>query len=58
MYGHVETSRHKAARIGCCATSRRRRAAYGFVPLSFIASEAPMYSKLVEGLRGGATGAE
>jgi FO synthase subunit 2 len=60
MYGHVETSRHKAEHIGLLREIQRDTGGFTeFVPLSFIASEAPMYQKkLVEGIRGGATGAE
>ena len=60
MYGHVETPRHRAAHICLLRDIQRETGGFTeFVPLSFIASEAPMYSKnLVEGLRGGATGAE
>ena len=60
MYGHIETSRHKAAHIGLLRDIQRKTGGFTeFVPLSFIASEAPMYAKgLVPGLRGGATGAE
>jgi 7,8-didemethyl-8-hydroxy-5-deazariboflavin synthase CofH subunit len=60
MYGHVETSRQKAAHIGLLRDIQRETGGFTeFVPLSFIASEAPMYAKgLVPGLRGGATGAE
>jgi FO synthase subunit 2 len=60
MYGHVETPRHRAAHICLLRDIQRETGGFTeFVPLSFIASEAPMYRKgLVEGLRGGATGAE
>ena len=60
MYGHVETARHRAAHICLLRDIQRDTGGFTeFVPLSFIASEAPMYSKkLVEGLRGGATGVE
>ena len=60
MYGHIETSRQKAAHIALLRDIQRETGGFTeFVPLSFIASEAPMYAKgLVEGLRGGATGAE
>ena len=60
MYGHIETSRQKAAHIGLLRDIQRETGGFTeFVPLSFIASEAPMYAKkLVPGLRGGATGAE
>jgi len=60
MYGHVETSRHRAAHVCLLRDIQKETGGFTeFVPLSFIASEAPMYSKhLVEGLRPGATGAE
>ena len=60
MYGHVETPRHVAAHIGLLRDIQKETGGFTeFVPLSFIASEAPMYSKgLVEGIRAGATGAE
>ncbi len=60
MYGHVETPRHVAAHIGLLRDIQKETGGFTeFVPLSFIASESPMYSKkLVEGLRAGATGAE
>ncbi|MHB8376575.1 MAG: 5-amino-6-(D-ribitylamino)uracil--L-tyrosine 4-hydroxyphenyl transferase CofH [Dehalococcoidia bacterium] len=60
MYGHVETSRQKAAHIGLLRDIQKETGGFTeFVPLSFIASEAPMYAKgLVEGIRPGATGAE
>ena len=60
MYGHVETPRHVAAHIGLLRDIQKDTGGFTeFVPLSFIASESPMYSKkLVEGLRAGATGAE
>jgi FO synthase subunit 2 len=60
MYGHIETPRHVAAHIGLLRDIQKDTGGFTeFVPLSFIASESPMYSKkLVEGLRPGATGAE
>jgi len=60
MYGHVETPRHVAAHIGLLRDIQKDTGGFTeFVPLSFIASESPMYSKkLVPGLRAGATGAE
>jgi FO synthase subunit 2 len=60
MYGHVETPRHRASHICLLRDIQRETGGFTeFVPLSFIAAEAPMYRKgLVEGLRGGATGAE
>ena len=60
MYGHVETPRHVAAHIGLLRDIQKDTGGFTeFVPLRFIASESPMYSKnLVEGIRPGATGAE
>ena len=60
MYGHIETPRQKAAHICLLRDIQRDTGGFTeFVPLSFIASEAPMYAKgLVEGIRPGATGAE
>ncbi len=60
MYGHIETPRQVAAHIGLLRDIQKdTRGFTEFVPLSFIAAEAPMYQKqLVEGIRPGATGAE
>ena len=60
MYGHAETSRHKAAHIVLLRDIQRQTGGFTeFVPLSFIAEEAPMYRKgLVPGIRPGATGPE
>ena len=60
MYGHVETPLHVAAHIGLLRDIQKETGGFTeFVPLSFIASESPMYSKgLVPGVRSGATGAE
>jgi FO synthase subunit 2 len=60
MYGHVETPRQVAAHIALLRDIQRETGGVTeFVPLSFIAAEAPMYQKgLIEGIRGGATGAE
>ncbi len=60
MYGHIETARQRAEHIALLREIQRDTGGFTeFVPLSFIASEAPMYAKsLVPGLRGGATGAE
>jgi len=60
MYGHLETPCHRASHIGLLRDIQRETGGFTeFVPLSFIASEAPMYSKrLVPGVRAGATGAE
>jgi 7,8-didemethyl-8-hydroxy-5-deazariboflavin synthase CofH subunit len=60
MYGHLETARHKAAHIVLLRDIQRQTGGFTeFVPLSFIAEEAPMYRKgLVPGIRPGATGPE
>ncbi len=60
MYGHVETSEHKARHFALLRDIQRRTGGITeFVPLSFVHSEAPMYQKgLVEGIRDSATGPE
>ena len=60
MYGHVETSEHKARHLSVLRDVQRRTGGITeFVPLSFVHEEAPMHQKgLIEGLRNGATGAE
>ncbi len=60
MYGHVETSRHKAAHIGLIRDIQRQTGGFTeFVPLGFVHTEAPMYKKgLTPGVRPGATGTE
>jgi FO synthase subunit 2 len=60
MYGHVETSEHKARHFALLREVQRRTGGITeFVPLSFVHSEAPMYQKgLVEGIRDSATGPE
>ncbi len=60
MYGHIETTRHRAAHVGLLRDIQRETGGFTeFVPLSFIASESPMYSKgLVPRIKPGATGAE
>ena len=60
MYGHAETSGHKAAHIVLLRDIQRQTDGFTeFVPLSFIAEEAPMYKRgLVPGVRPGATGPE
>ena len=60
MYGHVETSEHKARPLALLRDIQRRTGGITeFVPLSFVHSEAPMYQKgLVEGIRSSASGAE
>ena len=60
MYGHVETSLHRAKHIALIREIQKRtHGITEFVPLSFMYWEAPMYKKnLVSGLRKGASGAE
>lgn len=60
MYGHVETSRHKAEHIDLLRTVQKETHGFTeFVPLSFVHSEAPMFNnKTVPGIRSGADGNE
>jgi 7,8-didemethyl-8-hydroxy-5-deazariboflavin synthase CofH subunit len=60
MYGHIETSRHKAMHLSILRDIQRRtHGITEFVPLSFVYEEAPMFHrKRIPGLRQGATGAE
>jgi 5-amino-6-(D-ribitylamino)uracil---L-tyrosine 4-hydroxyphenyl transferase len=60
MYGHVETSRHKAEHIALLRRIQEETHGFTeFVPLSFVHTEAPMYSnKTVPGIRPGADGNE
>lgn len=60
MYGHIESSRHKAAHIALLRDIQRQTGGFTeFVPLGFVHTEAPMYNKgLLPGIRPGATGAE
>jgi FO synthase subunit 2 len=60
MYGHVETIRQRAAHIALLRDIQRETGGFTeFVPLSFIASEAPMFKKgLVPGVKAGASGVE
>ena len=57
MYGHVESDEHKARHIALIRDMQKGTGGFTeFVPLSFIYTEAPMYSKaLVEGVREGPT---
>ena len=57
MYGHVESNEHKARHIALIRDIQKGTGGFTeFVPLSFIYTEAPMYSKaLVEGVREGPT---
>ena len=60
MYGHIETSEHKARHLALLREIQQSTGGITeFVPLSFVHSEAPMYQKqLVPGIRDSATGAE
>jgi 7,8-didemethyl-8-hydroxy-5-deazariboflavin synthase CofH subunit len=60
MYGHVESSRHKATHLGILRDIQKRTGGITeFVPLSFVYEEAPMHHrKRISELRTGATGAE
>jgi FO synthase subunit 2 len=60
MYGHIETSEHKARHLSLLRDIQKRTGGITeFVPLSFVHSEAPMYQKqLVPGIRSSAGGAE
>lgn len=60
MYGHVETSRHKADHIALLREIQKETHGFTeFVPLSFVHTEAPMYShRTVPNIRPGADGNE
>ncbi|MGQ9572411.1 MAG: 5-amino-6-(D-ribitylamino)uracil--L-tyrosine 4-hydroxyphenyl transferase CofH [Dehalococcoidia bacterium] len=60
MYGHIESSWHKAKHLALLRDIQKDTGGFTeFVPLSFMYWEAPMYKKsLVEGVRPGATGSE
>jgi FO synthase subunit 2 len=60
MYGHVETSRHKAEHIALLREIQKETHGFTeFVPLSFVHTEAPMYSQgTVPDVRAGADGNE
>jgi FO synthase subunit 2 len=60
MYGHVETSRHKAEHIALLREIQKQTHGFTeFVPLSFVHTEAPMYShNTVPNIRPGADGNE
>jgi 7,8-didemethyl-8-hydroxy-5-deazariboflavin synthase CofH subunit len=60
MYGHIESSRHKAVHLGILRDIQKRtRGITEFVPLSFVYEEAPMYHrKRIPEMRQGASGAE
>ena len=60
MYGHVETSLHRAKHLALLRDIQKQtHGITEFVPLSFIYWEAPMYKKkLVKGISKGASGAD
>jgi FO synthase subunit 2 len=60
MYGHIESSYHKAVHLSLLRDIQKRtRGITEFVPLSFVYEEAPMsHRKRLAGLRQGASGAE
>ena len=60
MFGHVETNAQLAAHIAYIRDIQQRTGGITeFVPLSFVASEAPMFlKKLVEGVRSGPSGTD
>jgi 7,8-didemethyl-8-hydroxy-5-deazariboflavin synthase CofH subunit len=60
MYGHVETHTHKARHLALIRDIQKATGGITeFVPLSFVASEAPMYKRgLLDGIRSGPTGVE
>jgi 7,8-didemethyl-8-hydroxy-5-deazariboflavin synthase CofH subunit len=60
MFGHIESSRHKAVHLGILRDIQRQTGGITeFVPLSFVYEEAPMFHrKRIPELRHGASGAE
>ena len=60
MYGHVETNEHIARHLALLRDIQKGTGGFTeFVPLSFVYTEAPMYSRrLVDGVREGPTGNE
>lgn len=65
MYGHLETSRHKALHIDILRSVQKEATGMGlrgiteFVPLGFVSDEAPMFAKRrLPGLRQGPSGIE
>jgi len=60
MYGHIETSLHKAKHLALLRDIQKQtQGITEFVPLSFIYWEAPMYKKnLMKSVRKGASGAD
>jgi 7,8-didemethyl-8-hydroxy-5-deazariboflavin synthase CofH subunit len=60
MFGHIESSRHKAVHLGILRDIQKQTGGITeFVPLSFVYEEAPMFHrKRIPELRHGASGAE
>jgi FO synthase subunit 2 len=60
MYGHIESSRHKAEHIDLLRDIQKETHGFTeFVPLSFVHTEAPMYSRrMIPNIRAGANGNE
>ncbi|MCI0557154.1 MAG: CofH family radical SAM protein, partial [Nitrososphaera sp.] len=60
MYGHIESSRHKAEHLSLLREIQKETHGFTeFVPLSFVHTEAPMYSRgTVPNIRPGADGNE
>ncbi len=60
MYGHIETPGHCARHLLLLRDLQRQSGGFTeFVPLSFVHTEAPMYTDgLIQGVRDGATGLE
>jgi 7,8-didemethyl-8-hydroxy-5-deazariboflavin synthase CofH subunit len=60
MYGHIETSYHKAVHLSILRDIQKHTGGITeFVPLSFVYEEAPMFHrKRIPGMRQGASGAE
>ena len=58
MYGHVETTEHKAKHLELLRSIQKQTGGFTeFVPLSFVHKEAPMYNhNLVKGIAPGPTG--
>jgi FO synthase subunit 2 len=58
MYGHVETTEHKAKHLELIRSIQKQTGGFTeFVPLSFVHKEAPMYNhNLVKGIAPGPTG--
>ena len=58
MYGHVETTEHKAKHLELIRSIQKQTGGFSeFVPLSFVHKEAPMYNhNLVNGIAPGPTG--